>query len=94
MILEANQVLIDARPVRLVFDQTFSKVVKDLTNQAETVNKAFRLRVADYRDVIEKLTNQKVEVRTIIKLFVNYSNAGAVRGCESKKKTTSRNILI
>lgn len=66
MILEANQVLVEARPVRLIFDQTFSKMVNDLTTQAETVNKAFRFRVADYQDVIEKLKHQKVEVRTII----------------------------
>jgi len=62
IISEANKVLVDVRPIRAFFDKTLSKMIEDLVTQSNVVNQAIRLRVDEYRDVIEKLNKERVEV--------------------------------
>ncbi|VVC36171.1 Tektin [Cinara cedri] len=61
IILAANRVLVQARPVRSFFDKIFSKILNDLVTQSNMVDQAFRLRVEEYREMIEKFKNQRLE---------------------------------
>lgn len=63
IIESANKVLVEGRPIRAYFDKCLSKMVEDLVAQSNAVNQAFRLRCDEYREVIDKLNKQKVDVR-------------------------------
>lgn len=62
IMLEANKVLVDGRPIRAFFDKTLSKMINDLVDQSKAVDQAIRLRVEEYREVINKLKKQRREV--------------------------------
>lgn len=59
---EANKVLVEGRPIRAFFDKTLNKMIDDLVNQSNAVDQAIRLRVEEYREVIDKLKKQRHEV--------------------------------
>lgn len=59
---EANKALVAGRPIRAYFEKCLSKIIDDLTAQANAVDKAFALRVEEYHEVIEKFKKQKTEV--------------------------------
>ncbi|XP_022164083.1 tektin-1-like [Myzus persicae] len=61
IISAANKVLVDGRPIRAFFDKCLNKMINDLVGQSDTVNLAFRLRVEEYLEVIEKLNKQRDE---------------------------------
>lgn len=65
IISAANKVLSDGRPIRAYFDNCLTKMIEDLTRQSNEVDRAIKLRVEEYREVIEKLKLQRVEVRYI-----------------------------
>lgn len=62
IIESANKVLVEGRPIRAFFDKCLSKMVEDLVAQSNAVNEAFRLRCDEYREVIDKLNKQRVDV--------------------------------
>ncbi|CAH1736529.1 unnamed protein product [Aphis gossypii] len=57
----ANKVLVDGRPIRAFFDKCLNKMFEDLVSQSAAVDLAFKLRVEEYLEVIEKLNEQRVE---------------------------------
>lgn len=59
----ANKGLVEGRPIRAYFDKCLSKMIDDLTAQSNAVDQAFKLRVQEYREVIEQLNRQRVQVR-------------------------------
>ncbi|XP_026805473.1 tektin-1-like [Rhopalosiphum maidis] len=61
IISAANKVLVDGRPIRAFFDKCLNKMFKDLVGQSAAVDLAFKLRVEEYLEVIEKLNKQRVE---------------------------------
>ncbi|VVC26078.1 Tektin [Cinara cedri] len=68
LILAANQALVESRPTRVSFDNISTKLIADLAVQAEVVNKAIRLRVVDYQEVIVKLKTQRAEIIKNLKI--------------------------
>lgn len=62
IISAANKVLVNGRPIRAFFDKTLSKMIDDLVTQSNAVDRAIKLRVDEYRDVIDKLNYQRIEV--------------------------------
>lgn len=62
IISAANKVLVDGRPIRAFFDKCLNKMFNDLVGQSDAINLAFRLRVEEYLEVIEKLNKQRDEV--------------------------------
>lgn len=62
IISAANKFLVEGRPIRAFFDKCLSKMIDDLLAQSNAVDQAFRLRVEEYQEVIDKLNKQKVEV--------------------------------
>jgi len=65
IISEANKFLAEGRPIRAYFDKCLIKMFDDLVIQSNAVDEAFRLRVEEYQEVIDKLNKQRAEVRTI-----------------------------
>jgi hypothetical protein len=63
---KTDQILIECRPIRLIFDQCLNNIIENLRAQSDVVNKAFKLRVNEYQVIIEKLTKQKAEVRVVL----------------------------
>ncbi|XP_060851008.1 tektin-1-like [Rhopalosiphum padi] len=61
IISAANKVLVDGRPIRAFFDKCLNKMFEDLVGQSAAVDLAFKLRVEEYLEVIEKLNEQRVE---------------------------------
>ncbi|KAF0754187.1 tektin-1-like [Aphis craccivora] len=61
IISAANKVLVDGRPIRAFFDKCLNKMFEDLVSQSAAVDLAFKLRVEEYLEVIEKLNEQRVE---------------------------------
>lgn len=59
----AKRALVAGRPIRAYFEKCLSKIIDDLTLQANAVDKALALRIDEYHEVIEKFKNQKAEVR-------------------------------
>jgi hypothetical protein len=53
---------VDGRPIRAFFDKCLNKMFEDLVGQSAAVDLAFKLRVEEYLEVIEKLNEQRVEV--------------------------------
>lgn len=62
IISAANKILVDGRPIRAFFDKCLNKMFNDLVSQSDAVNSAFRLRVEEYLEVIEKLNKERDEV--------------------------------
>lgn len=65
--------LVDGRPIRAFFDKTLSKMIEDLVTRSNAVDQAIRLRVDEYREVIEKLNKQRIEVRCTVMLYYTIS---------------------
>lgn len=63
IIAEANGVLVSGRPIRAFFDKCLSKMIEDLVAQSNAVDRAFQCRIEEYQEVIDKLDQQRVEVR-------------------------------
>lgn len=66
MLCEADKILVHGRPLRQYFDKCLSRIIENLKAQSDAVNKAIRLRVEEYQEVIKKLNNQKAEVRIVL----------------------------
>uniref|UniRef100_A0A2H8TUB0 Tektin n=1 Tax=Melanaphis sacchari TaxID=742174 RepID=A0A2H8TUB0_9HEMI len=61
IISAANKILVDSRPIRVFFDKCLDKMLEDLVGQSAAVDLAFKLRVEEYVEVIDKLNEQRIE---------------------------------